>query len=259
MNYYKRHIGDYHKKAGRLTMLEHGSYTLLLDACYDRERFPTKEEAIDWCWARSAEEIAAVEFVLGKFFELRDGVYVQQRIQDEVTAYHAKANTNRDIALRRESAKRERYDHDSCSKSAGKSTNEHLTNNHEPITKNQKKNKNTTRASALPCPLNVDEQVWADFVRHRKAKRAEVTETALLGIEREARIAGITLQAALEVCCQRGWTGFKADWMRNNAAAQPSAVSSRQGRVDNYAAQAAAARGDHGRHDAIDAECTRIT
>lgn len=89
MHYFKRNIGDYHKKAGRLSMIEHGAYTLLLDACYDRERFPTLEEAIDWCWARSNEEVTAVTFVLSKFFDLVDGRYVQARIQDEINAYHA--------------------------------------------------------------------------------------------------------------------------------------------------------------------------
>ncbi len=106
MHYFKRNIGDYHKKAGRLSMLEHGAYTLLLDACYDRERFPTIDEAIDWCWARSAEEIAAVTFVLSKFFELVDGRYVQARIQDEISAYHAMALKNKEIAEKREAAKR---------------------------------------------------------------------------------------------------------------------------------------------------------
>ena len=43
MHYFKRNIGDYHKKAGRLSMLEHGAYTLLIDSCYDRERFPTMD------------------------------------------------------------------------------------------------------------------------------------------------------------------------------------------------------------------------
>jgi len=41
MNYFKFHIGDYAKKCGRLSMLEHGAYTQLIQACYDRERFPT--------------------------------------------------------------------------------------------------------------------------------------------------------------------------------------------------------------------------
>lgn len=102
MHYYKRNIGDYHKKAGRLSMLEHGAYTLLLDACYDRERFPTLEEALDWAWARSDEEEAAVKFVLKKFFTEIDGVYVQNHIQEELNSYKAKAETNARIAKERE-------------------------------------------------------------------------------------------------------------------------------------------------------------
>jgi uncharacterized protein YdaU (DUF1376 family) len=46
MHYYKRNLGDYAKKTGRLTMLQHGAYTLLIDSCYDREKFPTLEQAI---------------------------------------------------------------------------------------------------------------------------------------------------------------------------------------------------------------------
>jgi uncharacterized phage protein (TIGR02220 family) len=88
MHYYKRNIGDYSKKAGRLSLLQHGVYTQLIDACYDRERFPTREEAIDWVWASTTEEIEAVEFVLRKFFALQDGVYVQNRIAEEIADYH---------------------------------------------------------------------------------------------------------------------------------------------------------------------------
>lgn len=88
MHYYKRNIGDYHKKAGRLSMLQHGAYTLLIDSCYDREKFPTKEEAIDWAWASSKEEIEAVEFVLKKFFKLEDGVYIQKQIKENIDAWH---------------------------------------------------------------------------------------------------------------------------------------------------------------------------
>ena len=72
MHYYKRNLGDYAKKAGRLSMLQHGAYTLLIDACYDREQFPTLDDAIDWAWASSAAEIEAVEFVLRKFFIVRN-------------------------------------------------------------------------------------------------------------------------------------------------------------------------------------------
>ena len=106
MHYFKRNIGDYHKKAGRLSILEHGAYTLLMDACYDRERFPTLDEAIEWCWARSPEEIAAIEFVLSKFFVLTDGLYVQLRIEEEIAAYQAMSTNNKRIAQEREEARR---------------------------------------------------------------------------------------------------------------------------------------------------------
>jgi uncharacterized protein YdaU (DUF1376 family) len=102
MHYYKRNLGDYAKKAGRLSMLQHGSYTLLIDACYDREQFPTREEAIDWTWASSTEEIEAVDFVLSKFFVLEDGHYVQTRIREELIEYQEKSNTNKRIANERE-------------------------------------------------------------------------------------------------------------------------------------------------------------
>ena len=108
MHYYKRNIGDYAKKAGRLSMLEHGAYTLLIDACYDRERFPSKDEAIEWCWARTPDEIAAVEFVLDRFFTLGDGAYTQERIAEELAKYHENAARNSKIATEREAKRTER-------------------------------------------------------------------------------------------------------------------------------------------------------
>ncbi len=33
MHYYKRNIGDYARKAARLTFQQHGIYCLLIDAC----------------------------------------------------------------------------------------------------------------------------------------------------------------------------------------------------------------------------------
>lgn len=88
MHYYKRHLGDYAKKAGRLSMLQHGAYNLLIDACYDREQFPTTDEAIDWVWASTEAEVEAVHFVLRKFFtQNNNGQWVQKRIQNEVAEY----------------------------------------------------------------------------------------------------------------------------------------------------------------------------
>jgi len=137
MHYYKRNLGDYAKKAGRLSMLQHGAFTLLIDSCYDREQFPTLEDALDWTWASSSAEVEAVEFVLRKFFTLEDGRYVQKRIQEEIAEYHAKATTNARIAQERE-AKRK----DSLTNRA-RTVNDTLPEqhepppNHKPLTNNQ--------------------------------------------------------------------------------------------------------------------------
>ena len=122
-------------------MLEHGAYTLLMDSCYDREEFPTLERAYAWCWARTKAEKTAVEFVLDRFFKLKDGVYVQQRILDEIEAYQKNSETNKRIALEREERRRVKYS--SSSTNRDKSVNEPppnqepLTINHKPITNKQ--------------------------------------------------------------------------------------------------------------------------
>lgn len=62
-------------------------------------------------------------------------------------------------------------------------------------------------------PDGVSDSVWQDFQKTRRAKKAPVTDTAMDGIRREAQKAGITLEKALQTCCERGWTGFKAEWL----------------------------------------------
>lgn len=66
---------------------------------------------------------------------------------------------------------------------------------------------------------DVDPKVAADFRKLRKGKKAELTETAVAGLRREAAKAGVTLESALRTCCERGWVGFKADWVTGQAQA----------------------------------------
>lgn len=134
MHYYKRNLGDYAKKAGRLTMLQHGAYTLLLDACYDREAFPTLEQALDWTWASTEAEVEAVKFVLNRFFKLdKDGQYVQDRILEELLNYHKNADTNKRIATEREAKRREKRTKRVQSVDEAPPNQEPLTINQEPL------------------------------------------------------------------------------------------------------------------------------
>lgn len=76
---------------------------------------------------------------------------------------------------------------------------------------------NRTRSSTLRKPDDVSDQVWSDWVAHRKAKKATVSATVLDSVRREAEKAGWTLQAALAESVARGWQGFKADWVAKQA------------------------------------------
>jgi uncharacterized protein YdaU (DUF1376 family) len=153
MHYYKRNIGDYHKKAGRLTMLQHGAYALLLDSCYDRERFPTLEEAKDWLWASTPEEEAAVEFVLKKFFDLDGDVYIQNRIQCDLDQYHKNSATNKRIAIEREAKRKDKS-------TKREQTVDEAPPNHKPITNNQEPIEKNTSTKADPIPYLKIKSIW---------------------------------------------------------------------------------------------------
>jgi len=144
MHYYKRNLGDYAKKAGRLTMLQHGAYTLLIDSCYDREIFPTLEQALEWTWASTEAETDAVKFVLSRFFVLdKEGRYLQDRILEELLNYHKNADTNKRIADEREAKRKEK-----------RTNREQIVDeappNHKPITINQEPNISICSPSGEP-------------------------------------------------------------------------------------------------------------
>ena len=225
MHYYKRNIGDYAKKAGRLSMLEHGAYTLLIDACYDRERFPTEAEAIEWAWARSDAEIEAVRFVLSRFFVLTDGLYVQDRINDEVVQYQRNAETNARIATEREEKRRsrERSVNGSCKDVNEPPPNqEPRTNNQEPPTRKDKTRKPRPQSDDFVSvddlvAEGVDAQVAKDWLRVRKDKQQRtLTKTAWATVKAESVKAGMALDESLREAVARGWAGFKASWLDNS-------------------------------------------
>ena len=220
MFYYKKNIGDYYKKTGRLSMLEHGAYTLLIDSCYDRERFPTLDDALDWTWSRSEAEIEAVKFVLSKFFTLDGEIYVQQRIKDELDAYHAMSERNSEIAKDREEKRkdRKRNEHGSCT-SGEPNVNEPppnqepRTKNQEPIYKQDKPVKFVFKNELEK--LGADKQLVSDWIVVRIGKKAASTKTALDGFISQVEKSGLPLNTVLKICVDNSWSGFKQPWLSN--------------------------------------------
>ena len=82
----------------------------------------------------------------------------------------------------------------------------------KPISKGKR---STTKSYDYPRPDGVDDQVWADFVTHRRTKKAAITATAIKRIQTQADLAGISLQEALEITIERNWQSFKFEWWKN--------------------------------------------
>ncbi len=239
MHYYKRNIGDYYKKAGRLTMLEHGAYTLLMDACYDRETFPTLSQAIDWCGAKLPEEVEAVTTVLNRFFTLKaNKTYVQSRINDELSEYKEMGKKNKQIALDRERTKRERRVNDAST--SGSRLEHETAPNHKPLTINQEPLTRVVSAKAqtqldYSCwPEMPEQQTLADWISMRKRIKADVSQTVINQFGKELHIAyatGVTVDHCLAECISSNWRGFKFSWLKNqetsNAKNQRSAYPTR--------------------------------
>lgn len=151
MNYYKRHIGDYAAKAGHLSPLEHGIYTLLIDAYYNREEAPTKAEAIRWARARSPDELAAVEAILAEFFTEKDGKFLQTRIEEELAAFRIKQEANRQLGARGGLAKAKRIASETLSESLAKQDSHRLAKtypSHKPLATSQEEEKSKSPPAA---------------------------------------------------------------------------------------------------------------
>jgi hypothetical protein len=78
-----------------------------------------------------------------------------------------------------------------------------------PLTETETKTKTETKTP----PDGVSQLVWDSFVQQRKSKKAQVTELVIDGIQKQADIAGWSLEDALNEVVVRNWQSFKAEWV----------------------------------------------
>lgn len=85
--------------------------------------------------------------------------------------------------------------------------------------------KEREKEKEIDTPDGVSSLVFEDFKKLRKSLKAPLTQTALTGIANEAKKANISLETALEMCCARGWRGFKAEWAKDQPVRQETGTS----------------------------------
>jgi len=195
MHYYQFNIGDYASHTKGLNLLEDLAYRRLLDYYYLAER------PLNGCSTDVArligmrDNVGEVDYVLRTYFTNdNEKMWINTRADKEINAYKDKS-TKASVAGKASAQRRNN----------GRSTDVQPNIKHKPL--------NIKHIKDIAPPDGVLESVWEDFVKQRKAKKASITPTAIKGIEREARKAGISLNDALQEICSRGWAGFKADWM----------------------------------------------
>lgn len=69
--------------------------------------------------------------------------------------------------------------------------------------------------TSVAKPDDVSNELWADFLNHRKQKKAPVTNRVLVLLRNEAKKAGWTLEAVINRIILRDWTGFEALWVKD--------------------------------------------
>lgn len=226
MNYYKRHLGDYAKDTGHLSMAEHGAYTLLLDWYYANERAITADKAYRIAKASTIHERAAVDAVLADFFVLEGGAWHNKRSDAELETMQRNVARSRSVGRLGGRPKKTQQVSTENPSGFGDKPNRlaektlainHYSNNQEAKAKEPR----ATRASVPEKPEGVKPETWRDWLALRKAKHAPVTETTLDGARREAAKAGWTLEAFLAEWCERGSQGLKADWLKSSARVVP--------------------------------------
>jgi hypothetical protein len=101
------------------------------------------------------------------------------------------------------------------------STTVQLTNNQQPITNNHS-SKPKSNGIVVSKPEGVSETLWQSYKALRKQKKVPLTTIAFEGIKREAELAKMSIAEVFQLSCERGWAGFKAEWLEKDRKPTPS-------------------------------------
>jgi uncharacterized protein YdaU (DUF1376 family) len=205
------YIADYLSATSRLTTEQHGAYLLLIMDYWKNGAPPDNDQVLAQITKLSPDAWSNARSMLKVFFQVQDGLWIQNRIELEMV----KAQHNKQVNVKR-----------------GKAGAEARWNKNAPSIDqaySEVCSADSTSSSPSPTPISkpspikihtpegVSDSVWQEFKTLRKAKRAPITQRAIDAISSEAQKIGWTLEKALEECVVRGWQAFKADWVATKA------------------------------------------
>ena len=209
MYYYKFHISDYKSHTSHLTPIEDICYRRLLDWYFLHEKTIPNEIIIVARFLGLSEYSTSVEQVLNEFFTKTKSGWINKRADEEIHLYKTQ-KSSASTAGKISADKRKSYRQQPLNECT---TTVEPTINHKPLTINHKETTTKAPAKQVHPPVGVSLELWADYMTLRKSKKSPMTATALKGLERESRKAGITLEAGITICVERNWVSLKAEWL----------------------------------------------
>lgn len=150
MHFYPHNIADFNNATRHLTRVERSVYRDSIEMYYDTEQPLAGDVSLlaRKLLCRSDEEKQALETVLAEFYTLVDGVYRHARCDIEIEKYRANSSAKARAGKASAEARQQKAKDKNEQKSTGAEhvlnvcgTGKQLTNNQEPITSNQEKDK----------------------------------------------------------------------------------------------------------------------
>jgi uncharacterized protein YdaU (DUF1376 family) len=205
MHYYQFNIGDYNSHTMHLSEIEDLTYRRLLDWYYLHESsIPLDLNEVSR-QIRMRTHSDCIATVLLEFFERTPDGWVHHRADKEIEKVGEKSNKASKSAKIRWDKVKDANALPTQSESNATQNTEHITYNTE--------HKTQKKATVVACPLDVRDQVWADWVALRKSKKAPITATVVEGARKEAFKLNWPLDKFLVEWCTRGSQGLKAEWI----------------------------------------------
>lgn len=218
MNFWKRYPADYQRKTARLTLAQHGAYTLLLDELYTTETGLPAEltELFRICRAMGKAEQDAVRSVVDRYFPIGDDGTRHNRRAVRELEEAAPA-----IKAARANGKKGGRPKNPARNPAGKPKDNPADSQNEPNSKaphsSELREKSPPAARVPPWnpPAWMPLVQWEAFIAMRKAKgkRAPFTDDARTGIVAaldKLRAAGHDIATVLQESVNNGWSGVFA-------------------------------------------------
>lgn len=214
MHYYQFNIGDYAAHTRHLSLLEDLAYRRLLDLYYSSEKPLIKDTKKLSRLVSMPENIAEVEQVLEDFFVSTDDGFIQNRVKEEITKFHSKADTARANGKKGGRPKKPNPNPEKTQsvilanqeESGSKAKQETITINQEPVTKKQSK------GFIKPTP----DELIAFFVE----KGSDLNEAEKFWNYYESKGWVVGKNSPM-----KKWKASVANWLKNSNCGSPPATN----------------------------------